>query len=576
MHLTLLYVATSGRFWPFLHGQAEFMRACGFEIHVASSPGPQLDSFGAKHGGRIWPVHMSRGITPLADLAAWLRLWRLVRRRRPDIVHAHTPKAGLLGMLAACMAGVPARVYTIHGLVWQTRRGLARRLLIALEQVTCRLAHRVLCVSDSIRQSAIAAGLAPPEKIVLAANGSANGIDFGQFDPARIDPALNAYAIPPGAPVIGFVGRLVPDKGIADLDAAWRILREQFPSLHLLLIGEPEDHDPLPPGLLSRLERDPRVRFSGWQANMPGHYALLDVCVLPSRREGLPYAALEAAAMARPAVAFQVDGVVDAVEQDVTGLLVPPGDSPALADAVARLLRDPTLASQLGRQARARCAALYQQEPLWEFIYQQYREALRRPRLAWWKRPLDCVTAATLVVLLGPLLGIVALAVLATLGRPVLYRQRRPGLAERPFDILKFRTMRNGAASDRERLTPLGRLLRRTSLDELPQLLNILRGEMSFIGPRPLLERYLPFYSAGERRRHLVRPGLTGWAQIHGRNDLTWRERLAMDAWYAGHAGFSLDARIALVSIWQVLTRQGVQDDPSSAMPDLDVERQHA
>jgi lipopolysaccharide/colanic/teichoic acid biosynthesis glycosyltransferase len=162
------------------------------------------------------------------------------------------------------------------------------------------------------------------------------------------------------------------------------------------------------------------------------------------------------------------------------------------------------------------------------------------------------------------------------LGGPVLYRQRRPGRDERPFDILKFRTMRAGGGPDRLRLTRLGRWLRRTSLDELPQLVNIIRGEMSCIGPRPLLERYLSCYSDRERRRHSIRPGLTGWAQTHGRNGVSWRERLEMDVWYVEHASWLLDARIALRTVHRLLSGEGVAEDPSSLMPDLDVERQRA
>ncbi|MBI3696999.1 MAG: glycosyltransferase, partial [Acidobacteria bacterium] len=328
----LVHVTTVDRFWPLLDGQAAYMQARGFDFHAVSSPGPLLDRFARDHHVRAWPISMSRAITPWQDLVALWRLWRLFARLRPRIVHAHTPKAGLLAMLAARAARTPARFYTLHGLVWQTRRGLRRRLLVTLDRLACRLASRVLAVSASVRQRAIEAGLAPPEKIRLAGNGSANGLDFERFDPVRVDPGAGAglrvqYGIPAGAPVVGLVGRLVPDKGLAELDAAWQQLRRRFPSLHLLLAGETEAHDPLPAPLWSRLRSDPRVHFCGWQAAMPEHYCLMGVCVLPSRREGLPYAALEAAAMSRPVAAFAVDGVVDAVEHGATGLLAPPGDA---------------------------------------------------------------------------------------------------------------------------------------------------------------------------------------------------------------------------------------------------------
>ncbi len=562
----LLYLATSDLFWGFLEGQARYAGAGGFEVHAASSPGPGLDAFARREGVTAWPLPMTRGIAPLQDLAALRQLCRLLRDLGPAVVHAHTPKAGLLGMMAACWTGVPARLYTLHGLVWQTRRGWRRRLLVALERLACRLSTQVLAVSPSVRDAALAAGLAPPEKIAVPGPaGSANGLDFERFDPRRA-PAARC-GIPPGAPVLGYAGRLTPDKGIAELAAAWDLLRGRFPTLHLLLAGDTEAHDPLPPALVARLRRDPRVRWPGWVSDMPDHYLATDVCVLPSRREGLPYAALEAAAMGRPVVGFAVAGLVDAVEDGRTGLLVAPGSPALLAAAIARLLDDPDLGRRLGRAGRRRALALYAREPLWESIYRYYLPAISEPG---WKRPLEAAAALVLLAALGPVLLLAGLAVWIDLGRPILFRQDRPGRGERLFSLLKLRTMREDGAP----LTRLGRFLRRASLDELPQLWNILRGDMSLVGPRPLLARYLPYYSGRERLRHRVRPGLTGWAQIHGRNHLAWRERLELDAWYAEHASFRLDLRILWRTLGWWLSARGVREEPSAHMQDLDRERQ--
>jgi len=193
------------------------------------------------------------------------------------------------------------------------------------------------------------------------------------------------------------------------------------------------------------------------------------------------------------------------------------------------------------------------------------------------KRALDVVGAIGLLLLTAPLTVLIAIAVRVRMGRPVLFRQRRPGLNEVSFTCLKFRTMTDArdacgrSLPDNDRLTRLGRLLRRTSLDELPQLWNILVGDLSFIGPRPLLESYLPYYSDTERRRHSVRPGLTGWAQIHGRNCLEFNERLAMDVWYVDHASLWLDAQILLGTVWVTITGEGVAAD-QEVLP-LDVQR---
>ncbi len=189
------------------------------------------------------------------------------------------------------------------------------------------------------------------------------------------------------------------------------------------------------------------------------------------------------------------------------------------------------------------------------------------------KRAFDIVTAGIAIVLFSPfILGIAALVRLR-LGSPVLFRQERPGLGGRPFTLLKFRTMLHDAGPDGapmpdgKRLTPFGRRLRASSLDELPELWNILRGDMSFVGPRPLLLDYLPHYSPEQSRRHEVRPGLTGWSQVNGRNTLGWPERLALDVWYVDNRSFGLDLKILLMTVAKVLARDGIAAEGSDTMP---------
>jgi lipopolysaccharide/colanic/teichoic acid biosynthesis glycosyltransferase len=190
----------------------------------------------------------------------------------------------------------------------------------------------------------------------------------------------------------------------------------------------------------------------------------------------------------------------------------------------------------------------------------------RRPgRWAGWpKRAVDVVVASIGLIVLAPLLGVTALAIRLTLGRPVIFAQRRPGRYARPFTLYKFRTMSAAREADGrlrpvgERLTPLGRLLRRTSIDELPELLNVIRGDMSLVGPRPLLMEYLPRYTREQARRHEVRPGITGWAQLNGRNTLPWEQRFALDVWYVENQSWRLDARILLLTVWKALAQAGV------------------
>ncbi len=183
------------------------------------------------------------------------------------------------------------------------------------------------------------------------------------------------------------------------------------------------------------------------------------------------------------------------------------------------------------------------------------------------KRIFDVTLTLILFLITSPLLLVIALLVLLIHGRPILFRQQRPGHNGRPFTLYKFRTMTNqsaleaGSPTDAQRLTPLGRFLRALSLDELPELFNILRGDMSLVGPRPLLMQYLPLYSAEQMRRHDALPGLTGWAQINGRNTLTWPEKFALDVWYVDNQSLWLDIKIIFLTIWKVLKREGITQE---------------
>ena len=191
------------------------------------------------------------------------------------------------------------------------------------------------------------------------------------------------------------------------------------------------------------------------------------------------------------------------------------------------------------------------------------------------KRLFDLLVSAIGLVVLSPLLLIVALLVVAFHGRPLLFRQVRPGYRGKPFAIYKFRTMTNRIGPDdrllpdAERLTDLGRFLRSTSLDDLPQLWNILRGEMSLVGPRPLLLQYLERYTPEQMRRHDVLPGVTGWAQVNGRNCLNWEEKFRLDVWYVDHWSFGLDLKILFLTVWKVIKREGISQPGHATMEEF-------
>jgi lipopolysaccharide/colanic/teichoic acid biosynthesis glycosyltransferase len=189
------------------------------------------------------------------------------------------------------------------------------------------------------------------------------------------------------------------------------------------------------------------------------------------------------------------------------------------------------------------------------------------------KRAIDVVGAATGLVLFSPVILLAAATIALRMGRPVLFRHERPGYLGRPFTLLKFRTMYAGRSTDgttdAQRITPLGAVLRSTSIDELPQLWNVLRGDMSLVGPRPLRMEYLALYNEEQARRHEVRPGITGWAQVNGRNAISWPDKFRQDVWYVDHRSLALDAKILLLTVRKVLLREGVSQEGQATVIDF-------
>jgi len=584
-----MHAVTASATTPLMHGQLRFLCESGCEVVLLSSPGEDLADTAAREGVRSIPVPMEREIAPLKDLGSLWRLWRVIRQVKPTLVNVGTAKAGLLGGLAAWLARVPCRVYTIHGLRLETLRGLKRWILVRTERIACRCAHRVLCVSDSVRARAIELGLVDPSRAVVLGPGSFNGVDASRFAPTpeRIADAAalrEQLDFPQRAPVIGFVGRLTRDKGIPELMEAFAQLRLRFPEARLLVLGRYEAADPIPQEVRQAIEADPHVFHAGHVSDPSVYYQVMDLLVLPTYREGFPTVVLEASAAGKPVVATRATGARDAVVDGVTGLLVPVGDAPALAEALARLLADPELARTMGRAGQQRVAREFSREQVCARLAGFYHDLMeergldpaavipapaRAGRLVWRlgrpaKRLVDICGAALGLVLTLPIMALAAAAIRLTMGPPVLFRQRRTGRRGCAFTLHKFRTMTDARdpgenlLANVERLTPVGRLLRRFSVDEFPQLWNVLKGDMSLVGPRPLLPEYLPAYTPREQLRHAVRPGITGWAQVNGRNSILFSQRLELDAWYVENWTPWLDLRILLVTIPKTLCFSGV------------------
>jgi glycosyltransferase involved in cell wall biosynthesis len=384
-HTTLVHISTVPfSLWSFLPGQIGFMKRLGIDVHMVSSPGELLLAISKRDQVPVYGIPMQRSITPLKDLVALARLvWRF-HRIRPDIVHCHTPKAGLLGTLAAAITRVPVRIYHIHGLPYSTARGLKRRLLQCCDRLASWLATDVLCVGYELRQLVLADNLAPPTKARVPASGSINGVDArSRFNPDRFSDAERMAIrarlnIPADATVIGFVGRLVPDKGICDLAQSWQELRDEFPKLHLLLVGPTESHDPLNEATRVALESDPRVHMVGLAEDTAPYYAAMDIFTLPSYREGLNISLMEAGAMRLPIVSTQIPGVVDAVVGGQTAILVPPRLPAVLTAALREYMNCPDLRRRHGLAGRFWVLRSFQQEAVWNAIHAEYCRALNR------------------------------------------------------------------------------------------------------------------------------------------------------------------------------------------------------
>ena len=378
-HVTTVDLSLRG----LLLNQLQSLRAAGYEVAGISSPGgdvPAIEAAGIPHIA----VPISRNLTPLADLASLWRLYRVMRRERFTIVHTHTPKAGLLGQLAARLAGVPVVVNTVHGFYFHEHmRPAARRFYIAMEKVAAWCSHLILSQNAEDVQTAVKEGICHAEKIQLLGNG----IDLTQFDPARFSAAdllecRRQLGIAPDAPVVGFVGRLAARrKGFLDFLAAARDIAARLPQVRFLIVGDSDRGKPdaVEPSAAADYGIADRCIFLGHRANadLPPLYKLMSVLVLPSLFEGVPRVVMEASAMGIPAVVTDVKGNREAVTHDRNGLLVPFGDVPALTSAILRILTEPDTAQRMSAGAVRIAAERFDERLVFEKVKTEYARLLR-------------------------------------------------------------------------------------------------------------------------------------------------------------------------------------------------------
>jgi lipopolysaccharide/colanic/teichoic acid biosynthesis glycosyltransferase len=568
----ILFLRTSSMSFIFLRGHILQLRAAGYEVTCVSAPGA-WQHIAHEEGAHVIEVPLERQPNVLSDIGNLWRLWKIFRAIQPDLIHIGTPKAGLLGNIAAKLSGAPARIYCLMGLRFETLTGWKRRIVIGLEKTACALADSVVCVSRSLREQALTSGVGSIGKLVVLGEGSSNGVDLERFSTAsalsiEAQALRKQFQIGDHEFVIGFVGRLVRDKGVPELVEAFERVRRERPA-RLISVGAFEDGDPLSEELIRTILKNEAIRLIPFVENPAPIYHMMDVLVLPTHREGFPNVVLEAQACGKPVITTDATGAIDSIIDGTTGLMIPVGDPARLTNALLKIAADPDRAAAMGKAGRERVQKQFDQKVVWDNLLSHYEQVMRsatrqRGAGALVKWCFDRIFGFVLFAAMSPLLLVTALIVLFSLGWPVIFRQQRLGRSGKPIFIHKFRTMSQARdvsgklLPDHKRATRVGRVMRALSLDELPQLWDVLRGAMSFVGPRPLLVEYKERYSTEQFRRHNVFPGITGWAQINGRNTISWEDKFRFDVWYVDHWSLWLDLKILAKTFARVIQRRDI------------------
>lgn len=360
-----------------LTGQLRFMNSF-YEVIAVSSDNKYLKKIGDQEEIRTFHVEMSRKITPVKDIIAVLKLFFFLRKEKPFIVHTHTPKAGIVGMLAAALAGVPHRLHTVAGMPLIEATGFKRKVLNFVERLTYSFATKIYPNSHGLTDIILDNHFCKPDKIKVLANGSSNGIDTSYFNPDLYSDTQNAALRAQLNTnqtdfIFVFVGRLVADKGINELVLAFEKLSHKNPKVKLLLVGDYEtDLDPLSPETLAIIQNNKGIVAVGFQSDVRPYLAISDALVFPSYREGFPNVVMQAGAMGLPSIVTDINGCNEIIQHPKNGIIIPIKNATAIFESMQSMISNPTT-PQEKQNNRAMIVDRYEQCLVWEAILEEYR-----------------------------------------------------------------------------------------------------------------------------------------------------------------------------------------------------------
>jgi glycosyltransferase involved in cell wall biosynthesis len=366
-----------------LEGQLSYISTY-FEAIAISSEEERLKVFAQKEGLRYFPLNLTRKITPLKDIIAVIKLYKFLKKEKPAIVHTHTPKAGIVGMMAAWLAGIPNRLHTVAGLPLMEAKGFKRKLLNSVEKLTYRFATRVYPNSKGLYDFIIAEKFTTPSKLSIIGKGSSNGIDTTYFNPLHYSEndkttLRNELKIPKNHFLYIFVGRLVKDKGINELITAFSKLAETNDRVSLLLVGPFEnDLDPLKNETIRTIEDHSSIYPVGYQNDVRPYFAIADALVFPSYREGFPNVVMQAGAMGLPSIVTDINGCNEIIQQGINGLIIPPKNEEALLESMQKLATNQKLYNELMSSSRQVIVENYNRKEVWEALLKEYRKMCKK------------------------------------------------------------------------------------------------------------------------------------------------------------------------------------------------------